>query len=118
MEQKAQDQSKNVMIFGLSDVKTENTIDAVKPVLEIIQEKPRFVEARRHGRFVERYSQPIVLLLRKFYCCESDCVEAQIFANILWLQNCGNISPGRTEAEHQEESDIVARRKLENRGKE
>ena len=83
MEQKAQDQSKNVMIFGLSDVKTENTIDAVKPVLEIIQEKPRFVEARRHGRFVERYSQPIVLLLRKFYCCESDCVEAQIFANIL-----------------------------------
>ena len=47
------DQSKHVMIFGFPDVETENTDDAVKPVLEIIQEKPRIMEAIRLGRFVE-----------------------------------------------------------------
>ena len=33
------------MIFGFPDVQTENTENAAKPVLEIIQEKPKIMEA-------------------------------------------------------------------------
>ena len=59
------DRSKNVVIFGLNEVKEENTVKATEKVLESINLKPKITSAIRFGRLQDDKTRPIRVTFEK-----------------------------------------------------